>query len=93
MGHSCRAPRSCGASTFSAQAHRYRVVWRSCCSFLFSTASCHGGEGRVFLECENAKHWHDEDQREHWVGSGLPVAEREFRRIKESRTFPIFDIF
>jgi len=31
--------------------------------------------------CKNVKRWHGGDQRERWVGSGLLVAEAQFRRI------------
>ena len=27
------------------------------------------------------KHWHGGDQRERWVGSGLLIAQKQFRRI------------
>jgi putative transposase len=32
--------------------------------------------------CMNVKRWHGGDQRERWVGSGLLVAERQFRCVK-----------
>jgi len=32
--------------------------------------------------CGNVKRWHGGDQRERWVGSGLLVAERQFRKVK-----------
>jgi putative transposase len=32
--------------------------------------------------CKNVKRWHGSDQRERWVGSGLLVAEKQFRRIR-----------
>jgi putative transposase len=32
--------------------------------------------------CRNVKRWHDGDQRERWVGSGLLVAEKQFRRVR-----------
>lgn len=32
--------------------------------------------------CANVKRWHGGDQRERWVGSGLLVAEQQFRRVK-----------
>jgi hypothetical protein len=32
--------------------------------------------------CLNVKRWHSGDQRERWVGSGLLVAQKQFRRIK-----------
>ena len=31
--------------------------------------------------CQNVKRWHGGDQRERWVGSGLLVAQAQFRRI------------
>jgi putative transposase len=31
--------------------------------------------------CRNVKRWHGGDQRERWVGSGLLVAQKQFRRI------------
>ena len=31
--------------------------------------------------CRNVKRWHGGDQRERWVGSGLLVAQNQFRRI------------
>ena len=31
--------------------------------------------------CRNVKRWHGGDQRERWVGSGLLVAEKQFRRV------------
>src|SRR3954467_11368365 len=31
--------------------------------------------------CRNVKHWHGGDQRERWVGSGLLVAQKQFRRV------------
>lgn len=31
--------------------------------------------------CRNVKRWHDGDQRERWVGSGLLLAEKQFRRV------------
>ena len=31
--------------------------------------------------CKNVKRWHGGDQRERWVGSGLLVAQKQFRRI------------
>jgi hypothetical protein len=32
--------------------------------------------------CANVKRWHPGDQRERWVGSGLLVAEKQFRRVR-----------
>ncbi len=38
--------------------------------------------------CRNVKRWHGGDQRERWVGSGLLVAEKQFRRITGYRQLP-----
>src|SRR6202051_284049 len=32
--------------------------------------------------CANVKRWHAGDQRERWVGSGLLVAQKQFRRVR-----------
>jgi putative transposase len=32
--------------------------------------------------CANVKRWHAGDQRERWVGSGLLIAEKQFRRVQ-----------
>src|SRR4029077_13182098 len=39
--------------------------------------------------CRNVKHWHGGDQRERWVGSGLLVAEKQFRRVQDYKQIPI----
>ena len=39
--------------------------------------------------CLNVKRWHGGDQRERWVGSGLLVAEKQFRRVKGHKQIPI----
>src|SRR5579862_5412871 len=39
--------------------------------------------------CKNVKRWHGGDQRERWVGSGLLVAENQFRRIVGYKLIPI----
>jgi putative transposase len=39
--------------------------------------------------CLNVKRWHSGDQRERWVGSGLLVAEKQFRRIKGFKQLPV----
>jgi transposase-like protein len=39
--------------------------------------------------CRNVKRWHDGDQRERWVGSGLLLAEKQFRRIVGHKQIPI----
>jgi putative transposase len=38
--------------------------------------------------CRNVKRWHNGDQRERWVGSGLLVAEKQFRRIQGYKQIP-----
>jgi len=38
--------------------------------------------------CKNVKRWHSGDQRERWVGSGLLVAEKQFRRIQGHKQIP-----
>jgi putative transposase len=39
--------------------------------------------------CCNVKRWHGGDQRERWVGSGLLVAEKQFRRVKGHKLIPL----
>jgi putative transposase len=39
--------------------------------------------------CANVKRWHAGDQRERWVGSGLLVAEKQFRRVQGYKQIPI----
>ena len=39
--------------------------------------------------CKNVKRWHGGDQRERWVGSGLMVAEKQFRRITGYKLLPV----
>lgn len=38
--------------------------------------------------CRNVKRWHGGDQRERWVGSGLLVAQKQFRRITGHKQLP-----
>jgi transposase-like protein len=38
--------------------------------------------------CKNVKRWHGGDQRERWVGSGLLVAEKQFRRVTGYKQIP-----
>ena len=38
--------------------------------------------------CRNVKRWHAGDQRERWVGSGLLVAEKQFRRVQGHKQIP-----
>jgi putative transposase len=39
--------------------------------------------------CRNVKRWRDGDHIERWVGSGLLVAERQFRRVIGHRQIPL----
>lgn len=39
--------------------------------------------------CRNVKRWHGGDQMERWVGSGLLVAERKFRKVRGYREIPL----
>src|SRR5947199_6513038 len=39
--------------------------------------------------CINVKRWHAGDQRERWVGSGLLVAQKQFRRITGYKQIPV----
>jgi transposase-like protein len=38
--------------------------------------------------CKNVKRWHGGDQRERWVGSGLLVAQHQFRRVTGHKQIP-----
>ena len=38
--------------------------------------------------CKKLKRWHGGDQRERWVGSGLLVAEKQFRRVQGHKQIP-----
>lgn len=38
--------------------------------------------------CRNVKRWHGGDQRERWIGSGLLIAEKQFRRVKGCKQIP-----
>ena len=40
--------------------------------------------------CRNVKRWRDGDHIERWIGSGLLVAERQFRKVIGYREIPIF---
>ena len=39
--------------------------------------------------CRNVKRWRDGDCIERWVGSGLLVAERQFRKVIGHRQIPL----
>ncbi|MGH9434188.1 MAG: IS256 family transposase [Terriglobia bacterium] len=38
--------------------------------------------------CRNVKRWHGGDQRERWVGSGLLVAQKQFRKVVGYKQIP-----
>jgi transposase-like protein len=38
--------------------------------------------------CKNVRRWHGGDQRERWVGSGLLVAQKQFRRVTGYKQIP-----
>jgi hypothetical protein len=42
----------------------------------------------VRVACRNVKRWRPGDHLERWVGSGLVVAERQFRRVVGYRSLP-----
>lgn len=69
--------------------HRLKVpreLWKS----LRSTNLIESAFSVVRVVCRNVKRWKPGDQRERWVGSGLWVAERKFRRIDGYRALPLF---
>jgi putative transposase len=39
--------------------------------------------------CRNVKRWHSGDQRERWIGSGLLIAEKQFRRVRGHKHIPV----
>jgi putative transposase len=43
----------------------------------------------VEMVCRNVKRWRDGDHIERWVGSGLVVAERQFRKVIGYRQIPL----
>ncbi len=38
--------------------------------------------------CKNVKRWHGGDQRERWVGSGLLIAQQQFRKVTGHKQIP-----
>lgn len=38
--------------------------------------------------CKNVKRWHGGDERDRWVGSGLLVAQKQFRRVTGYKQIP-----
>jgi putative transposase len=55
-----------------------------CCSNVIESAF-----SIVETVCRNVKRWQSGDQIERWVGSGLLVAERQFRRVIGHRQIPL----
>jgi putative transposase len=41
--------------------------------------------------CRNVKRWHQGDQRERWIGSGLLIAEKQFRRVRGHKQISAFN--
>ena len=67
--------------------HRLRVpmeLWKT----LRSTNPIESAFSIVRVVCRNVKRWRPGHQIERWVGSGLIVAERQFRRIDGYRALP-----
>src|SRR3982074_490434 len=38
--------------------------------------------------CRNVKRWHGGDHRERWIGSGLLIAQKQFRRVRGHKQIP-----
>src|SRR4051795_13366540 len=68
--------------------HRLRVpdqLRRTlCCTTVIESAF-----SIVETVCRNVKRWRDRDQIERWVGSGLLVAEQQFRKVIGYRQIPL----
>jgi putative transposase len=67
--------------------HRLKVppeLWKT----LRSTNVIESGFSIVRCVCRNVKRWRPGNQIERWVGSGLVVAEKQFRRIDGYRALP-----
>lgn len=67
--------------------HRLKVpveLWKT----LRSTNVIESAFSIVRVVCRNVKRWRPGNQVERWVGSGLVVAEKQFRRIDGYRTLP-----
>jgi hypothetical protein len=56
---------------------------------LASTNAIESAFSIVEQVCRNVKRWHGGDQRERWVGSGLLVAQKQFRRIVGCKHIPL----
>ena len=68
--------------------HRLRVPEKLRRS-LASTNVIESAFSIVETVCHNVKRWRPGDQIERWVGSGLLVAERQFRRVRGFREIPL----
>ena len=67
--------------------HRLKVpveLWKT----LRSTNVMESAFSIVRVVCRNVKRWRPGNQIERWVGSGLVVAEKQFRRIDGYRALP-----
>ena len=67
--------------------HRLRVpveLWNT----LRSTNPIESAFSIVRIVCRNVKRWRSGNQLERWVGSGMIVAEKQFRRIDGYRALP-----
>ena len=67
--------------------HRLKVpveLWKT----LRSTNVIESAFSMVRVVCRNVKRWRPGNQIERWVGSGLLVAEKQFRRIDGYRSLP-----
>ena len=61
---------------------------RSCAAPLASTNVIESAFSIVETVCRNVKRWRAGDHIERWVGSGLLVAERQFRKVQGYREIP-----
>ena len=69
--------------------HRLKVpveLWKT----LRSTNVIESAFSIVRIVCRNVKRWRPGNQIERWIGSGLLVAEKQFRRIDGHRALPDF---
>jgi len=57
--------------------------------FLASTNVIESAFSIVETVCRNVKRWRNGDQIERWVGSGLLVAECQFRKVIGFRQIPL----
>ena len=67
--------------------HRLKIpveLWKT----LRSTNVIESAFSIVRVVCRNVKRWRPGNQMERWVGSGLVVAEKQFRRIVGFRALP-----